>query len=74
MADVARWSFLRPETLYFRRNGCWVMLHNVDAHNVNVTGRVLLNEAAHNVNIRNIKVSKLESHITYSVTKHKYVL
>jgi hypothetical protein len=35
---------------------------------------VLLNEAAHNVNIRNIKVSKLESHITYSVTKHKYVL
>jgi hypothetical protein len=32
-----------------------VLLHNVDAHNVS---------------IRNIKVSKRERHITYSVTKH----
>jgi hypothetical protein len=30
--------------------------------------------AAHNVSIQNIKVSKCECHITYSVTKHKYVL
>ena len=30
---------------------------------------MLLNVAAHNVSIRNIKVSKRERHITYSVTK-----
>ncbi len=35
---------------------------------------MLLNVAAHNVSIRNIKVSKRERHITYSVTKHTYVL
>ncbi len=28
---------------------------------------------AHNVSIRNIKVSKRERHITYSITKHTYV-
>jgi hypothetical protein len=49
-----------------------VLLHNVDAHNVNVTGRIYV--AAHNVSIQNIKVSKCERHITYSVTKHTYVL
>jgi hypothetical protein len=31
---------------------------------------MLLNVAAHNVSIRNVKVSKQERHITYSVTKH----
>ncbi len=31
---------------------------------------VLLNVAAHNVSIRNVKVSKRECHITYGVTKH----
>jgi hypothetical protein len=35
---------------------------------------MLLNVAAHNVSIQNLKVSKCESHITYSVTKHTYVL
>jgi hypothetical protein len=35
---------------------------------------MLLNVAAHNVNIQNIKVSKRERHITYSVTKHTYIL
>ena len=30
---------------------------------------MLLNIAAHNVSIRNVKVSKREHHITYSVTK-----
>jgi hypothetical protein len=30
---------------------------------------MLLNVAAHNVSIRNVKVSKRERHITYSVTK-----
>jgi hypothetical protein len=30
---------------------------------------MLLNIAAHNVSIRNVKVSKRERHITYSVTK-----
>jgi hypothetical protein len=34
---------------------------------------LLHNEAAHKVSIRNIKVSKRERHITYSVTKHTYV-
>ncbi len=34
---------------------------------------MLLNVAAHNVSIRNIKVSKRERHITYTVTKHTYV-
>jgi hypothetical protein len=34
---------------------------------------MLLNVAAHNVRIRNRKVSKRERHITYSVTKHTYV-
>jgi hypothetical protein len=57
-----------------------VLLHNADAHNVNVTEReryrtcMLLNVAAHNVSKQNIKVSKRECHITYSVTKHTYVL
>ncbi len=31
---------------------------------------MLLNVAAHNVSIRNVKVSKCERHIMYSVTKH----
>jgi hypothetical protein len=31
---------------------------------------MLLNVAAHNVSIRNVKVSKRERHIMYSVTKH----
>jgi hypothetical protein len=35
---------------------------------------MLLNEAAHSVGIRNIKVSKRERNNTYSVTKHTYVL
>ena len=35
---------------------------------------MLLNVAAHNVSIQNIKMSKRERHITYSVTKHTYVL
>ncbi len=35
---------------------------------------MLLNEAAHNVSIRNLKVSKPERNNTYSVTKHTYVL
>jgi len=30
---------------------------------------MLLNVAAHNISIRNVEVSKRESHITYSVTK-----
>jgi hypothetical protein len=30
---------------------------------------MLLNVAAHSVSIRNVKVSKRERHITYSVTK-----
>jgi hypothetical protein len=30
---------------------------------------MLLNLAAHNVSIRNVKVSKRKHHITYSVTK-----
>jgi hypothetical protein len=30
---------------------------------------MLLNVAAHNINIQNVKVSKRERHITYSVTK-----
>jgi hypothetical protein len=30
---------------------------------------MLLNVAAHNVSIRNVKVSKREHHITYSVTE-----
>jgi hypothetical protein len=34
---------------------------------------MLLNVAAQNVSIRNIKVSKRERHITYSVTKQTYV-
>jgi hypothetical protein len=35
---------------------------------------MLLNVAAHSVSILNIKVSKGEHHIMYSVTKHTYVL
>ncbi len=35
---------------------------------------MLLNVTAHNVSIQNIKVSKHERHIMYSVTKHTYVL
>jgi hypothetical protein len=35
---------------------------------------MLLNVAAHNVSIQNIKVSKRERHITYSVTKHAFGL
>jgi hypothetical protein len=31
---------------------------------------MLLNKAAHNVSIQNVKVSKRERHITYSVTKN----
>jgi hypothetical protein len=34
---------------------------------------MLLNVAAYNVSIPNIKVSKHERHITYSVTKHAYI-
>jgi hypothetical protein len=34
---------------------------------------MLLKVAAHNVSILNIKVSKRERHIMYSVTKHTYV-
>ncbi len=34
---------------------------------------MLLNVAAHNVSIQNIKVSKRECHITYRVTKHTYI-
>jgi len=30
---------------------------------------MLLNTAAHNVSIRNVKVSKRECHITYTITK-----
>jgi hypothetical protein len=35
---------------------------------------MLLDVAEHNVSIQDIKVSKSESHITYSVTKHTYGL
>jgi hypothetical protein len=35
---------------------------------------MLLNVAAYNVSIQNIKVSKRERYITYGVTKHTYVL
>jgi hypothetical protein len=31
---------------------------------------MLLNVAAHNVSIRNVKVSKCERHLTYTVTKY----
>jgi hypothetical protein len=51
-----------------------VLLHNVDEHKVNVTGRVCYLTAAHNVSIQNIEVSKCEHHLTYSVTKHTFVL
>jgi hypothetical protein len=34
---------------------------------------MLLNVAAHNVSIQNVKVSKREHHITYSVTRIRFV-
>jgi hypothetical protein len=48
-----------------------VLLHNLAAHNINVTGSVcyLTYIAAHNVSIQNVKVSKRYRHITYSITK-----
>jgi hypothetical protein len=35
---------------------------------------MLLNVAAHNMSIGNIKVSQRERHITYNITKHTNVL
>jgi hypothetical protein len=46
-----------------------VLLHNVAAQRKLYKMCMLLNVGAHKVSIRNVKVSKCELHIMYSVTK-----
>ena len=60
------------QILYDEETVYSVLPHNIDVKRYRMC--MLLNGDAHNVSIRNIKVSKHERHITYSVTKYTYVL
>jgi hypothetical protein len=71
--------FLVRHIFIWKTNLCWsnqprnvkilLRAHMRKVHHGVSCTLLLLNVAAHNVSIRNVKVSKCERHITYSVTK-----